>query len=158
MVLAYVTGHYTAGSKRRHISYPPAFFGLYVAKEDPRLSFWTFSRETGTRLSFSVATTVHLNVERALLSAWLEDRIPLDQWRLYPVGPAEVGVIENLGLRRDYDEARHRLAAVLYMARRDLYFPLPDVPPLFEITRRSPKEIGGDVAERDEVMGAMGNL
>ena len=47
-----------------------------------------------------------------LIAAWLRNDIPFDQWRLYKMGKSEKAALQRLKLRKDYDEARRRVAAV----------------------------------------------
>jgi hypothetical protein len=107
VALAYVNGRYTPPGPTPG---PVGFLGIYVAKTDPRLSFWRFDR-LGRRLAFSVATTDDLNVEYTLILGWLRYEVPFDQWRGYEVGRSETAALQRLKLRHDYGEARTRLSS-----------------------------------------------
>src|SRR5258706_6095938 len=143
VALACVKGRYTPPGPKPG---PFGFFGIYVAKTRPRLSFWTFDR-AGRQQSFTVVTEDELNVEYALIRGWLHDDVPFDQWRFYEPSRAETRVLRRLRLREDYDAARKRLGAVLYQARLRAYFRLPKLKPMFMVRPRSARSLRRDVGE-----------
>ncbi len=152
VALAYVKGRYTPPGPKPG---PVAFFGIYISRTRPRLSFCTFDRAGGYR-SFSMVTEDELNIEYALIRAWLHDEVPFDQWRFYEPDKAETRMLRSLRLREDYDVARKRLAAVLYQARVRTYCRLPKVKPIFTVRPRSAGAMRRDVGEYEAVMKAVG--
>ena len=51
----------------------------------------------------------------------LDFAVPFDQWRLYPRDSSQGRIIRQLDLKKSYEEARHALAQVLYLARITAY-------------------------------------
>ena len=148
VALAYVTGRYAPPGPNLG---PAGFLGIYIAKTNPRLSFWTFDRKR-RRLAFSVATSDELNVEYTLIRGWLNYEVPFDQWCLYQVEKPEAAELRRLKLLDDYEEARKRLGAVLYQAQIAAYVGLPKLKPMFALRPRSSASTKKDAAERDAIL------
>jgi hypothetical protein len=151
VALAYVAGRYQPPGPKLG---PAGFLGIYVAKTDPRLSFWTFDRK-GRRLAFSLVTREELNVEYTLIRGWLTYEVPFGQWRMYDVGKSEAAELHRLKLRDDYNEARKRLGAVLYQARTGAYFRSPKLKPMFALRPRSDAAMRKDAAEFEVIMDSV---
>ena len=151
VALAYVNGRYAPPGPKLG---PVGFLGIYLARTDPRLSFWTFDR-TGRQLAFSVATTDEMNVEYTMILGWLRYEVPFDQWHMYDVGKPETAALQRLKLRDDYDGARKRLGAVLYQARSGTYLRMPKLKPMFALRPRSAESLRKDAVEREAVMSSV---
>ncbi len=118
--VAYVVGTYVPPSGR---SQSDAF---HVLDFSPSVGFTRFSYSTvspdGDILHYTRGVDELDSAEYALLRAWSEERVPTNAWRLFPSASIEEAAFGgDLTARAAYENARRRVALILYHARAHIW-------------------------------------
>ena len=150
VALAYVRGHYNPPSGVKDSSTELDFLGLYISKDDPGFGLLTFT-SSGGYLAFHRCGDPDATVAFAMIDAWLHYHVPFEQWQIYPAGQSETDIVEEMGLKAEYDNAMKGFAAVLYQARLSMQPSHKNLPPIFLLLPRSEEEIQADQAMEDAI-------
>ena len=143
VVLAYVPGKYNPPGAKKNDVAPAEFLALCVSREESGFALITFD-PNGALLAFHRCGRRDSHVEFALIDAWLNYRVPFEQWSLYSVDASEQEILGKLGMIEIFESSMKGLSRVLHLARLKCRPDFPRLEPMFLISPRSDMEIHDD--------------
>lgn len=152
--LAFVEGKYNPPGAKGAEAAADDFLGIYVSKEDAGIGLITFTG-AGEYMAFHRCGDADSTVEFAAIDAFIDYRIPFEQWRIYQLGAPETAALEKLGIRDAYKKAMKGLAAVLYQARTSIRPRPQKLDPMFLISPRSVDVVLEDKLTREAIWRAL---